>query len=563
MTLRSFGLFSVVLSLPAPALACGGFFCNRDQPVDQSGETIVFAIDEEADKVEVHVQIAYQGAAEDFAWVLPAPSEPELFLSTEALFQELERSTAPSWSLSSRVEGTCGRFRPGNGGANDTDAMDTEVSADSDDSDAAGGSGVTIVARQQVGPYESLTLQATSGQVLLDWLSARDFDLPADLGPALDPYLADGGFLVALRLAKESSTGDLAPLGMRYPGSVPVIPIQLTRIAATPDMRLRAYVLSDGRAVPENYLHVMVNEVAIDWFGGGRNYTDLITRAADEAGGHAFATDFAGSTKRLRSRLRFDGDANRLAGAVDLSAFMDGLGAVGLSGTAELLEVLTDCISLPFDAGARPVDIFNCPECFSEIDLQFDPVACAEQVDERLIQPRVNVARLFREHTWITRLTSSVSPAEMTVDPRFVINPLMEGVDQVREAEVVYECRRGRTRQEVPRRLELSDGVVVPLPSDDWMWENGVSYTEWVEDAAVWANRRVEQTSARRPPVMVQDNAEAIGAALRRLLDEAPAGVDGRPEVGGREALGCGCQQGTPAAGWWVLLGLLWRHRRG
>ena len=57
------------------ASACGGFFCNQ-QPVTQTGEQIIFAVDEVNDTVQVDVQISYQGLAEDFAWLLPLPEAP-------------------------------------------------------------------------------------------------------------------------------------------------------------------------------------------------------------------------------------------------------------------------------------------------------------------------------------------------------------------------------------------------------------------------------------------------------------------------------------------------------
>ena len=90
--------FGLALFAPATAYACGGFFC-QNAPMDQSAERIVFAIDEDTGTVDTHVQIFYQGTAEQFAWVVPAPAEPELFLSTDALFQQLQWQTAPIfWS---------------------------------------------------------------------------------------------------------------------------------------------------------------------------------------------------------------------------------------------------------------------------------------------------------------------------------------------------------------------------------------------------------------------------------------------------------------------------------
>ena len=82
-----------------PAFACGGFFCNRDEPVDQSGETIVFEVDETDDKVTMHVQVEYEGPAEAFAWVVPAKGVPELFRSHNALFTTLRNLTLPSFGV--------------------------------------------------------------------------------------------------------------------------------------------------------------------------------------------------------------------------------------------------------------------------------------------------------------------------------------------------------------------------------------------------------------------------------------------------------------------------------
>src|SRR5262245_4454207 len=72
-------LGAVVLSLAGmaerPASACGGLFCNN-VPVVQTGEEIVFVEDQAANTVEATIAIRYQGAAPDFAWLLPLVSEP-------------------------------------------------------------------------------------------------------------------------------------------------------------------------------------------------------------------------------------------------------------------------------------------------------------------------------------------------------------------------------------------------------------------------------------------------------------------------------------------------------
>jgi hypothetical protein len=62
-------------------------------------------------------------------------------------------------------------------------------------------------------------------------------------------------------------------------------------------MRLgvQVFLLGNGRAVPRNYHHTVLNDAYIDWLTSAQNYTSLITRAVGEAPGkHSFVTEYAG-----------------------------------------------------------------------------------------------------------------------------------------------------------------------------------------------------------------------------------------------------------------------------
>lgn len=90
--------------LPAePARACGGFFCdlvnNQPIPVDQTGENILFAIDEAARTVEAHIQIQYTGDPLKFGWVIPVTAEPDFAVGSELLFTNLLAATVPTYSF--------------------------------------------------------------------------------------------------------------------------------------------------------------------------------------------------------------------------------------------------------------------------------------------------------------------------------------------------------------------------------------------------------------------------------------------------------------------------------
>jgi hypothetical protein len=83
---------------------------------------------------------------------------------------------------------------------------------------------------------------------------------------------------------------------MTYEAQNPMIPIKLTAIAAEPNMGVLVWILGKERAIPENYLHVEINEAAIDWHNFGSNYDQVVINAADEAEGQAFTTEYAGKS---------------------------------------------------------------------------------------------------------------------------------------------------------------------------------------------------------------------------------------------------------------------------
>src|SRR5882724_1158237 len=96
------------------ARACGCFAQpSTATPVVQAGERILFA--HEGDQVIAYIQIKYQGAADQFGWLVPLPSVPTLEVGTDELFRTLDNTTAPQYRLTS-VRQSCG----GGGGVTST-----------------------------------------------------------------------------------------------------------------------------------------------------------------------------------------------------------------------------------------------------------------------------------------------------------------------------------------------------------------------------------------------------------------------------------------------------------
>ncbi len=548
----------VLLALTPDAQACGGFFCNNIDPVEQAGEDIVFEVDADNNQTTMHVQVEYSGPAAEFAWIVPVKGTPDLMLSNDALFQTMRQWTQPQFNLMWDFEGECywgwdedAALNAGGGGPLPPAAPEED--------------GVDILAQETVGPYDTVTLSADSSEQLLTWLQDNEYFVPDALGPVLDPYVGDDHNFVALRLTKGAGTGDLSPLALRYEGTKPAIPIQLTSVAATPDMQLVAYVLGPDRAVPTNYLHVQLNEAAVDWFSFGSNYQEVLTAAADEAGGHAFATDFSGSTDNFKN-LFYDSSWENLAleESTSPSDFLNRVIFSGIPASSTILEIFQTHIAV--GEGYDAQSVYNCPDCYTS-ELQqwnpdFDAVAAAQEMNDRVIDPLYEIDQMFDRADHITRLGSTVSPVEMTVDPEFGFNDIMEqDVPNWHEARLVFDCEDGTDPNgyfdtwNAPKTLVLSDGTEIRIPSDQWLSDHGMTASEYLANLQEPAAAIIEQTSETAGPVVIFDGTDIID----EFID------DHNNQTENLEGKGCGCNSATGgfAAAWLLgLLPLLARRRR-
>jgi hypothetical protein len=272
---------------PAPASACGGFFCGQT-PVDQQAERIVFAVDDTG--TTMIVQISYTGRPEDFAWVLPVPEVPDresLGTFPAAALQALDVNTSPMFMRPPECVET---LLDGGGPPDSTPGVSVHIS-------------------ETVGPYEVAVIEAATGGPLFDWLGENGYRLGAAMRPIIDAYAGEGMKLLALRLSPDAGTGDIAPFKLRLPRSPPSIPIRLTSIAAEPEMGFLVFVFADTRYGPTDYWSELeIDPATLRWQSyAWPNETDWLRRVsveADALGGRAWVTEMAGPTAPIRDTLR-------------------------------------------------------------------------------------------------------------------------------------------------------------------------------------------------------------------------------------------------------------------
>ncbi|MCA9556234.1 MAG: DUF2330 domain-containing protein, partial [Myxococcales bacterium] len=463
-TTVAFALAGLAFVAPRLAEACGCFAPPTPaQPVVQAGERIVFA--HEDGKVVAHIQIQYQGDAAEFAWLVPLPSVPELRLGSEEMFTQLDNATAPQFLLNQT--GFCG----GGGGISFGCAAD-EAFASRGDFPPEFQEPVAVDAGA-AGPYDYAVVRADEKQPMLDWLNENRFFVPDGTAAAMDPYIRPGSYFLALRLRSGESAGSIQPVVLEYESDFPMVPIILTSVAAVPDMGVLVWVLGEHRAVPHNYQHVVINEEYIDWVNGAANYGTVVARAIDEAeGGHAFVTEYAGSTSPMRGILD---DPQRFGSREYLEAASTPgqlVGRVlGLSFPwAPVQAVLQKYLPMPAEAradGVQPQDYYQRLDFYLpnyDPSAEVDIAAVVADLWERIVEPTLEAGQLFNDHPMVTRFYTTLDPEEMSKDPVFAFNPDLPEVSRVHQATMENTCEEG----DAQFILHLDDGRAFNLeaPAD-------------------------------------------------------------------------------------------------
>jgi hypothetical protein len=538
-TLVAASLATIAISFVAyapSALACGGTFCSagpQSQPVNQTAERIIFAKNPD-NTVTAVVEIRFEGDPDEFAWLLPVPGVPEVELSSTMVLDRLQRRTNPVYQLNSTTVGSCKR----SGGT----CFGPCASEESFDSGAPGGGDVgtaypevNVLSSGTTGPYDYTTISVDQGtenpeDAALGWLDEQGFNTP-QIGPGLlRDYLDNGMNLLAVRLTKDADAGKVRPIRLTYDAELPMIPIELTAVAAQRDMGVMVWVLGESRAVPTNYKSLQLNEAAINWFNPGASYVDVVNRAADEAGGQGFVTEFAFPTEVFTQQFGSNTIRTRWAPIAD----QDWSGREG-----ELLQTLLrfsgregfDYVIDNFALSGESItsqDLVslgsNAP-LFEKADLEgLDPTTLLEQFQAFVIDPVAATMELIGDRAYMTRLYTTMSPADMTLDPVFDFNPDLPDVSNSHSAERTIHCSKAYRPSEAPWEVEFDQGTTI--------WGEGTQWPQSVILSSMPANYSMHQHDSRGDGEVVADNEAEINQTLDTHNDNIKAGI--------RDA-GCGC----------------------
>jgi hypothetical protein len=522
-------------ALSQRALAYGGVWSSEGTPVSQAGQEIIL-VDHPDSTITAIVRIRYAGPAQDFAWVVPVPGKPTVRVSSNIVFERLKAATGPEHWLEVGADGTC-LGEDADGGL-DAGPYPYPEAPEPDPSAPAS----LVIDRGQVGPYDYAQLELDESRddpaaAASDWLTANGYRLSGRERELLGSYLKDGLNLLAFKLTKDEDADALRPISLTYESELPMIPLRAAAAGAQDDMHVQVWIAGPSHAIASNYSALVLNDALIDWLSVERynagtlpaggvgpagprlprptNYDALVTAAADEAGGRGFVTELALPASQFRDQLWSVLDAEQRAAMVpDVTA--DGLdlilaASVHYGSWDGWQQAVQGAITLP--EGVTLDELGRDPERYRAA-VVVDSATFVQLLEEHVIAPVADTAALFSNAPYLTRLFTTISADEMTVDPSFDYNLDLAQVSNVHVAKQRIDCNEERARADAPWRIELPQGGVVLGEGSSQEWP--------VAAGSLPANLKIVMLSTTGSGTVLEDNS----AEIARKLSEAAGGAE-------------------------------------
>ena len=263
--------------------ACGGCFVPPEESTVVTGHRMILSVGME--QSTLYDQIEYSGDPAEFAWVLPTRGLVEVGISSDLVFNQLGFDTTvqvlpppldcPSYSCGDALGGAEEDNFGGTGSGGATDG------------------GVNVIAQQVVGPYETIQLEATDPNALNDWLDSHGYNIPEDIQPIIDDYLAEGFNFLAMRLVPGVGVDKMSPVRITTPGAQAALPLRMVAAGTGATTTVTLWVIGEGRYQPQNFPSFTIQPENVIWDYGTNdsNYAELRQGAYDASNGFAWQTE--------------------------------------------------------------------------------------------------------------------------------------------------------------------------------------------------------------------------------------------------------------------------------
>lgn len=234
-------ILSIAFILPAsnPAESCCAV-SRIGQPVVNADQSVIILWDAETKTQHFIRRATFKSDADDFGFLVPSPTQPELSESGNDAFPYLQKMTEPEVQK---------RLAPPSFGCS--------VTAPPQSAALNGGWSVRVLEEKTVAGFDAAVLEANSATALVEWLKARGYAFSPEVEAWAKPYIDKGWKITALKVAKDKDnagkTVAAAALRMSIKTDRPLFPYRepdykgVNESVGAKRRLLRIYFLADAR----------------------------------------------------------------------------------------------------------------------------------------------------------------------------------------------------------------------------------------------------------------------------------------------------------------------------
>ncbi|OGG86651.1 hypothetical protein A3B87_03055 [Candidatus Kuenenbacteria bacterium RIFCSPHIGHO2_02_FULL_39_13] len=220
----AFALLAVSFLAPTVVLADGMIVPRPDRYVWETEQKAVIFY--ENNQETLVLSVSFQGNAEDFAWIVPTPSRPEVSKSSDELFTSLQELTAPIYDYPQPMP------------LRDASSVGYDEQ------------GVYVLETKQIDYYKITVLEANNVDSLSQWLKDNGYQYPESGKYILDSYIKSGWYFTAIKIVDDYASanieyqlnsGHAIPLKLEFAASKIVYPLKISAIEHQNNIRSDRY----------------------------------------------------------------------------------------------------------------------------------------------------------------------------------------------------------------------------------------------------------------------------------------------------------------------------------
>ncbi|MDO8507556.1 MAG: DUF2330 domain-containing protein [bacterium] len=188
---------------------------------------------------DMYLSIGTKGSANEFAWIVPTPSKPDVNEAPSDLFNDLDKKTQKKDKLYEKIFKWLGIDSGGSGYSDEIPSGNVDISVGTKSQSST----VRVVEQKyNLGMYDTATLKSEKADDLYEWLKDNNYNVPENGTSILEEYISKGWYFVAMKISDDYKTdkvrseilsSNVRPIKLSFDSSKMTFPLKISSIEAS------------------------------------------------------------------------------------------------------------------------------------------------------------------------------------------------------------------------------------------------------------------------------------------------------------------------------------------